>query len=156
MKSVYLLALTMLSAGSAAAAELPDALKPCVAMRRDSERLACFDRAVAAMESGQADVAATSPESLFGSNAEVTQSSAQSDSKRDELKQISGSVAHVRRTDDGMIVLTLDNGQVWRQQDANVTLTVEPGDPVTVVRASLGTFRITDKRGRSARFRRLR
>jgi hypothetical protein len=156
MKSFYLLALMLLVAADAAAAKLPEALEPCVAMRRDSERLACFDRAVAAIESGKSDAAATSPESLFGSNAEVAQSSAKSDSKHDELKQISGSVAYTRRGDDGMIVVTLDNGQVWRQQDANVTLTVEPGDPVTVVRASMGTFRITDKRGRSARFKRLR
>jgi hypothetical protein len=156
MKSMCLLALLTLSAGDAAAAELPEALKPCLAMRRDSERLACFDRAAAAIEAGQADAAVTSPESLFGSNAEVAQSSGESDSKRDELKQISGSAAYTRRTDEGMIVLTLDNGQVWRQQDANVTLTIEPGDPVTVVRASMGTFRITDKRGRSARFKRLR
>ena len=52
--------------------------------------------------------------------------------------------------------MTLDNGQVWRQQDADVTLTIEPGDAVTVVRASMGTFRITDKRGRSARFKRMK
>jgi hypothetical protein len=155
MKVIHLLALMWLAEG-AAASELPEALKPCVAMRRDSERLACFDRAVSAIESGETDAAAMSPENLFGSNAEVTESSAKSDNKRDELKQISGSVAYTRRTDDGMIVLTLDNGQVWRQQDANVTLTVEPGDAVTVVRASMGTFRITDKRGRSARFKRLR
>jgi len=66
MKSMCLLALLTLSAGDAAAAELPEALKPCLAMRRDSERLACFDRAAAAIEAGQADAAVTSPESLFG------------------------------------------------------------------------------------------
>jgi hypothetical protein len=157
MKSICLLAWMMtLTAAYAAAAELPEALKPCPAIRRDAERLACFDRAVAAIETGETAATSTSPESLFGSNADVTQSSAKSDSKHDELKQISGSVAYAHRTDDGMIVITLDNGQVWRQQDANVTLIVEPGDPVTVVRASMGTFRITDKRGRSARFKRMR
>src|SRR4051794_15419021 len=102
MKSIYL-ALVVLCVGGAAAAELPDALKPCVAMRRDSERLACFDRAVAIIEAGQTDATATSPESLFGSNAEIAQSPAKSDPERDELKQISGSVAETRRTGDGMI-----------------------------------------------------
>src|SRR4051812_19906386 len=111
MKSIYPLALLTLCAAGAAAAELPEALKPCVAMRRDAERLACFDRAAAIIEGGQSDAAATSPESLFGSNPEVTHSSAKSDPKRDELKQISGSVAEARRTEDGMIVVTLDNGQ---------------------------------------------
>ena len=55
-----------------------------------------------------------------------------------------------------MIVLELDNGQVWRQQDAEVKLKMATGDPVTVVRASLGTFRIADKTGRFARFKRVR
>jgi hypothetical protein len=161
MKSATMLALSIaLACGNiagASAAELPAPFKPCVAMRRDAERLACFDRAAAAIESGTPDASATSPEDLFGTSAEISPpGAANSDNKRDELKRISGAVASTRRADDGMIALTLDNGQVWRQQDGNVTLTIEPGDTVTVVRASMGTFRITDKRGRSARFRRLR
>ena len=47
-------------------------------------------------------------------------------------------------------------GVACRSMDADVTLTIEPGDAVTVVRASMGTFRITDKRGRSARFKRMK
>ncbi len=76
--------------------------------------------------------------------------------KARELRQITAVVTSLRRTDDGMIVLELDNGQVWRQQDTDVVLTVNDGDTVTVMRATLGTFRIADKRGRSARFRRVR
>ena len=33
---------------------------------------------------------------------------------------------------------------------------IEPRDQVTVERASFGTFRLTDKRGHSARFKRLK
>jgi hypothetical protein len=33
---------------------------------------------------------------------------------------------------------------------------VNTGDKITVVRAAMGTFRITDKTGRHARFRRVR
>jgi hypothetical protein len=33
---------------------------------------------------------------------------------------------------------------------------VEKGDQVTIVRAALGTFRIADKSGRYARFKRVR
>lgn len=145
----------VITAGALGAAELPQPLKPCVAMRRDSERLACYDRAVAAIEAGAA-APAPSPEDMFGANVDTENSPEESDKKRDELTQISGSVTSTRHADDGMIVVTLDNGQVWRQQDGNGTLTIESGDTVTVVRASLGTFRITDKRGRSARFKRLR
>ncbi|HEX6398363.1 MAG TPA: hypothetical protein VFZ95_13135 [Steroidobacteraceae bacterium] len=158
MRAVCVLVLLqLLSPGAASAAELPEAFQPCVSLRRDAERLACFDRAAALIQAGRTDASGTSPEALFGTNADVAQPSSpeNSDTKRDELKQISASVASTRRTGDGMIVVTLDNGQVWRQQDANVTLTIDAGDAVTVMRASMGTFRITDKRGRSARFKRL-
>ena len=60
------------------------------------------------------------------------------------------------RTVNGLIELRLDNEQVWRQTDADTTLTIETGDSVTISRASLGTFRLTDKRGRSSRFKRVR
>jgi len=156
MRSTICAALIFVTnAGGLGAAELPEPLKACAAMSRDSERLACYDRAVAAIESGAA-APAPSPEDMFGANVGTENSPEDSDNKRDELKQISGSVTATRHADDGMIVVTLDNGQVWRQQDGNVTLTIDSGDTVTVVRASLGTFRITDKRGRSARFKRLR
>jgi len=156
MKSA--LVLLIVCAGSLRAAELPAPLEPCVSMKRDAERLACYDRAVAALasadESGIPAGAAPSAEDLFGVNAAVTGPAPANSDKRDELKQISSAVTSTRRTDDGMIVLTLANGQIWRQQDGNSTVFIEPGDEVTVVRASLGTFRITDKRGRSARFKR--
>ncbi len=156
MRSTIYAALVFVSAaGGLGAAELPEPLEPCVAMRRDSERLACYDRAVAAIAAGTA-AANPSPQDMFGANVDTEKSPEDSDKKRDELRQISGAVTSTRHADDGMIVVTLDNGQVWRQQDGNVTLTIESGDTVTVVRASLGTFRITDKRGRSARFKRLR
>jgi hypothetical protein len=156
MRSTIFAALICVAATSGTgAAELPEPLEACVAMRRDSERLACYDRAVEALGSGAA-APAPSPADMFGANVDTENSPEDSDNKRDELRQISGSVISTRHGEDGMIILTLDNGQVWRQQDGNVTLTIDSGDPVTVVRASMGTFRITDKRGRSARFKRLR
>jgi len=76
---------------------------------------------------------------------------------RDRQPQpVTGRVAGLHHDADGALVLTLDNGQVWRQQDVRATLAIVPGDSVDIVRASLGTFRITDRRGRSARFTRLR
>ena len=76
--------------------------------------------------------------------------------KREELAQISGKVTSLRQTADGIMLLELDNGQVWRQQDSAVKLLINNGDTVTIGRAALGTFRIADKTGRFARFRRVR
>jgi hypothetical protein len=125
-------------------------------LSRDSERLACYDKAVAALGSGQ-PAAPVTAENMFGANSENTPAGGgQNAVKREELRQISGTVTSLRRTDDGMIVLELDNGQVWRQQDSEVRMMVATGDKVTIVRASMGTFRIADKSGRFARFKRVR
>lgn len=147
----------LLLSAVAAAADLPPQFAACAALRRDAERLLCYDKAVAQIRSGADGTPAPSAENMFGANSDVLGSSAhQTDVKREELKQISGIVTSLHRGDDGMIQLVLDNGQVWRQQDADVRLLVEKGDKVTIVRAVMGTFRITDKSGRFARFKRVR
>jgi hypothetical protein len=158
MKSIRPLALALLwLAEPGAAAELPSQLKTCVSMLRDAERLACYDNAVALILSGSTDASAPSAENMFGANPEIAPAPSGGEAtRREELRQITGSVSSLYRADGGMLVLTLDNGQVWRQQDGETALTVDSGDQVTIVRASLGTFRITDKRGRSARFKRVR
>lgn len=135
---------------------VPAAIEACSSLLRDSERLACYDNAVASLKSGQSATGA-SAENMFGATSETSRAAAGlKDVKREELKQISGMVTSLRRTDGGMIILELDNGQVWRQQDSDVRLMVSQGDTVTIVRASMGTFRIADKSGRFARFKRLR
>jgi hypothetical protein len=151
------LAGALLSTLAVGAEPLPAPFATCVLMKRDSERLACYDQAVAILQGGSESVAAPSAENMFGANGDIGQvSDAHRGAKREELKQISAQVTSLHRLDDGMIVLELDNGQVWRQQDSDVSLTVGSGDKVTIARATLGTFRITDKRGRAARFRRVR
>jgi hypothetical protein len=142
------------SAGSAQTA-VPGPIEACAALSRDSERLACFDKAVAALRAGQG-TDNISAENMFGATHETVTGSAPGAVKREELKEISGTVTSLRRADDGKLVLELDNGQVWRQQDSDVRMMVAVGDKLTVVRASLGTFRIADKSGRFARFKRVR
>lgn len=139
------------------AAELPAHLQPCVSLQRDSERLACYDKAVAALIRGDESVSPVSAENMFGASTGLAAAQPEREPvKREELRQITGTVTSLRRTDDGMMVLELDNGQVWRQQDSEVRLNVASGDTVTIARAALGTFRIADKTGRFARFKRIR
>ncbi|HEY6125702.1 MAG TPA: hypothetical protein VIV63_13705 [Steroidobacteraceae bacterium] len=153
----YALAALLLSSAPALPAEpLPPAIDACASLLRDSERLACFDKAVAALKTGAGTTMVTA-ENMFGANSDTSLASPdQKGVKREELKQIRGTVTSLRGIGDGMIELELDNGQVWRQTDADVRMLVSTGDSVTIVRASLGTFRIADKTGRFARFRRVR
>ena len=146
-----------MSSLAAAGEPIPPLFEPCVALRRDSERLACFDKAIATLQRGDESAQPLSAENMFGANAGNSQTDAErNEVKREELRQIKGTVTSLRHTEDGMIVIELDNGQVWRQQDSSVRLMVATGDTVTIARASLGTFRIADKTGRFARFKRVR
>jgi hypothetical protein len=161
MKTLMTIALMGLLAGGdvcRAGEPLPEQLKPCVSLKRDAERLACYDRAVGLIQSGNTASAAPSPENMFGASTSIEPARQGADAAgHDELKQISGHVTAMHwTTEDKLVVLTLDNGQVWRQQDLDAHLTIDVGDSVTIARASLGTFRITDKRGHSARFKRVR
>lgn len=152
------LAVTLLLAQPGVAAEsLPVPIRACKALRSDAERLACYDKAVAHVESGAATDAALTPENMFGvSTAIAPPPGPQNQTEREELKEITGKVVSISRTASGLVELRLDNDQVWRQQPSDITLTIETGDSVTITRASLGTFRLTDKRGRSSRFKRVR
>ena len=142
---------------SHAADALPEPIRACVTLHKDSERLACFDRAVAHIESGAATDADLTPENMFGGSTAITPPpDRQNQTERDELQQITGKVVSVSRAVNGLVELRLDNDQIWRQHDSGTTLTIETGDSVTITRASLGTFRLTDKRGRSSRFKRVR
>jgi hypothetical protein len=137
---------------------LPEQLKSCVSLKRDAERLACYDRAVGLIQSGNTASPGPSPENMFGASSSIEPARQPSAAaEHEELKQITAHVTAVRSTtEDKLLVLTLDNGQVWRQQDLDAHLTIDVGDSVTIARASLGTFRITDKRAHSARFKRIR
>jgi hypothetical protein len=146
-----------LGLAATAAEPLPAHLQPCVSLQRDAERLACYDRAIANMLRGDEAIKPVSAENMFGANTGISQTESERQQvKREELRQISGTVTSLRHTEDGMIVLELDNGQVWRQLDSDVRLMVATGDTVTIVRASLGSFRVADKTGRFARFKRVR
>jgi hypothetical protein len=146
----------ILSSRVFAAETMPASIEACSRLSHDSERLACYDKAVNLAKAGGEGATAPSAENMFGANGDIAESRDKApEVKREELKQISGTVTSLRRSDDGMIHLTLDNGQIWRQQDADVRLMVAEGDQVTIARASMGTFRITDKTGRFARFKRV-
>jgi hypothetical protein len=136
---------------------IPEAIQDCARLGRDSERLACYDRAVSDLLEGKGQTAAASPENMFGASTAIASPPTDTAAaRRDELKQITAQVVSLKELDDGALLLVLDNSQVWRQQDSDARITVQTGDSVTISRASLGTFRITDTRGRSARFKRVR
>jgi hypothetical protein len=56
------------------------------------------------------------------------------------IASIESTVAEAKRRGTGELVLTLANGQVWMQTQADSKVWIKPGDPVTIKKALLGSY----------------
>lgn len=156
---LHALAAVMISASAFAtdgADRVPPELAPCVSISRNAERLACFDRAIAALAAGKegAQVAATTPEASFGMNASVRETPVAKEKGGSDLQSVQSAVQGFARTADGSIVIHLENGQSWRQLSGSNTL-LKKGDAVTVTRGALGSFQMSVPSGRTVKVRRI-
>jgi hypothetical protein len=157
--------------------EAAGALKACLAENDDARRLTCYDRALnrvasagrqakitpSAAEPAQASQSAqasqpaqtkTTPEQRFGLSAGQVV-------KKENLaaspKDLTAKVTSLGRESSGALKLTLDNGQVWVQQNADgQALSISVGDSVTVSHELMGGFLLTTPASghRSVRVRR--
>jgi hypothetical protein len=158
--------LTLSVTQTAGGAELADALLDCRALASAVARVDCYDQladtqtaainqatqigtveraapAVAATETAAAaTVEATadaSQEAFFGKNETEIRKSAQEAAGTTEVDQMAARVSEVRKSATGKAIITLDNGQVWKQIDSS-RLRLSSDDQVTIRRASLGSF----------------
>jgi len=152
-----------------ASADTPTApIYACADESDDAARLACFDAAVAALKASEeagevATVAVAEIEEAerdaFGLEGEqaVAAVSARIVPRRAEppaeLDEVTAGVVSITENNRGELIVTLDNGQVWRQSDsASVSISrKKPPETATVRKAALGSFRM--KLGRASPFR---
>jgi hypothetical protein len=139
-------------------AELSSNLRACASLRNEFERLGCYDRVVETLTQDEpAELPAQTAEQMFGFSRAVSDDKrVQNAPERKQLAQITARVAAVREVAGKAILVELDNGQAWEQQDEDVTLLLRNGDTVTISRAALGTFRIATPSKRYARVKRVR
>lgn len=148
--------------GSAAWAEgtVPPEFVACSRVQINGERLACYDRAVAYLSAptGQQSPA-PSPEASFGLQASVPQPAAAArvdESKSDDVSAITAHVTEVTSDREGKKLVTLDNGQTWRELSKSAFVALKAGDEVTINRAALGSFLMSPPNGRPFRVRRVK
>ncbi len=158
-------ALLFPAAGFAAkrdAAPPPPALRDLIACRNEMDgtrRLACFDRASAALQEAvateavavvdQKEVRATR-EALFGlpTPRDVSLIGA-------GVSQIESVVREATVNSDGAVVVTLESGQIWAQVDGRGMRTPRRGEKVTIRRATLGRLEAVFEGGTTRQFRRI-
>jgi hypothetical protein len=147
-----------------AESDVPPAIRACMSIGLNSERLACFDRAVkAVVENGPAAAEpGRSREEVFGIPGQRTPAPAAreapaagtADAQSRELDSISSTVKTLKTLSDGRMLIELENGQVWRDEEER-RLLLKPGDTVKIVRGSLKSFRMITPSQRIARVTRV-
>ncbi len=140
--------------GMAQSDSINEAVNQCAQIENSLKRLVCYDKVAGKIDNyqqqafsevpaaaGEADYA---PDDAFG--MEIT-------AKR-KLAKIDSLVSTVTKKDKNIsreLVLTLENGQVWKQL-GDEYFKVDIGDEVTIQRASLGSFLLTVE-GKNQRLR---
>lgn len=130
-----------------------DAVIGCRNITDGTERLACFDRSVDALQSATTkhDIVVVDREevrktrrSLFGFSLPDGGVFGANSEKRGavtpEDEEISSTVRSARVDPDGNWVVVLDDGAIWHQTGGTLALTPKPGTPVTIRRAALGSY----------------
>ncbi len=173
-----IVALTTSQAGSSA--ELLQVLIDCRALPSAVARLDCYDQLVDARAGATRQVsgpgavrepspsavvpAATtattaaaepkgdiSPEALFGKSEEEVRTSVQEATGRKKLEQIEARISKVITSNTGHAIITLDNGQVWKQTD-RLRLRLSEQDEVIISRGIFGSYKLV-KAGRNTTIR---
>jgi hypothetical protein len=101
--------------------------------------------ATAAVAAGSASAANTiDQEDLFGKSGDELQRTVEEATGSEQMDSLSATVAKLQKYGYDRVLITLDNGQVWKQVDAS-SLRLRVGDAVDIERASLGSFMLRKK-----------
>lgn len=145
------------------ATELLQELIDCLDMASSVARLDCYDQLVDRNTTSTSDSADTgtddsdapaaaapaaasataaskvSQEELFGMSATEVRKSVQEATGATKIDEIAARVSAIRDPGTGYIVISLDNGQVWKQTDHS-RLRLSDDDQVTIRPAAFGSF----------------
>lgn len=148
-----------------AAQDLPPEFMACRTEPDAAKRLACYDRHLdatiqSAPEPAQTDAGspAVTPaaEERFGLEGTLARSERQQAREEGrELLELSSTVTRLTSRADGVLVITLANGQVWAPKEFDPNVVLRVGDPVRIRRGAMGSYVLNGRSSWSTRVRRL-
>jgi hypothetical protein len=149
------LTVLMLHAGVTLAADATlDAVRRCAQVADSLQRLVCFDRAIAPAATAPVAAApaaapaaatplpanqATPPAPALGDESVRRKVRARAESAPTRL---TAAVSAMKELRPGVFRLTLDNGQVWEQAEAESLFSVKVGDSVQIDKGKLGGYQM--------------
>jgi hypothetical protein len=128
------LAAAVLCSGAALADDLLDSVRQCVNQSDDAKRLACYDSAAGRTKPGRNDDLGITNELL---REEQHAAGISAPSPKD--LNLTAEVRTVAQAAHGKFVVTLDNGQVWAQQE-ELNFPIAAGDRITIRQGMLGAL----------------
>jgi len=171
--------LALLAAGPASATDIRAELDTCRSLADDAARLACYDRAAgrilaqpAAPEPATAAAApaaatpaaaapataaaAASTEDDFGRERVLAAEEAKRQEQQTrEIGELSATVTDIDTRMDGLMTITLDNGQVWRQTRPDSMFRLKTGDRINIQPGAMKSFILSGPSNRSTRVSRV-
>ena len=117
-----------------------DRMRACAAESDEAKRLACYDLQIGRSKSGQNDELGVTGELLRQKQKQAGMTVA-------TPADVTAKVAALANRGSGKFVVTLDNGQVWAQQEVP-DFTLQVGDVVTLRRGVLGALWMVNPSGR--------
>jgi hypothetical protein len=116
-----------------------DRMRTCAIEADEAKRLACYDREIGRSKGGRNDDLGVTGELLHNKQKQAGIKAASAD-------EMTGQVVAIANRGSGKFVVTLDNGQVWAQQEAP-DFTLQVGDVITVRRGVLGALYMVSPSG---------
>jgi hypothetical protein len=138
--------LAAVAAVRAAPEVLPPGLRACAQEKDDAQRLVCYDREMARYT--------VAPEQTFGLSAEKVRKTQHLEPAVTEPQSLSAKVTALAQRPYGQLVFTLDNGQVWVQQEAAESR-IKIGDTITLKPGTFGSYFLASPSGRATRVKRV-
>lgn len=150
---------------SAAPAALIAQLAACRPLADDAQRLACLDRAAAALVDAQAanevvlvDRAAVrdAKRAVFGfSLPSIRLFDDDGEDEAEQVRSLSGTLAQVRPFSRGLHLFVLDDGSQWQTTEARTNFFPRAGDPFTITAGTLGSYNARVDGSRSIKVKRV-
>jgi hypothetical protein len=179
-KVFSVIGLLSLATPAAFAQDLPPSVVACAIEKKDSKRLACFDREVAVVIQRAAGVAPTqvAPAQAAPSVPSVVTSQPQNASQTGDDFGLSGELARKRKAEQekvapartelraavtkvtkkpyGELVMALDNGQIWEQPEKKSSFVIKEGENIRITQGAMGSFFLVADSGATTKVRRIR
>jgi len=124
--------------------ELNQKLSECQRINTGSARLTCYDALAQSLVKN--DVVADTAAEMFGQDEKKYRERLEASTGYKETNSLQARVTDITRNAYGQFIVTLENGQVWRQFDSR-RLRINVGDTVTIMKGRFGTFQLKKSSG---------